>query len=214
MGSIKSVVGAASVTVSFRVNQTDRQTDFHTMTVPVYSPNLEIVARTHEEANSWCGAMGSGASNGASAQKTADDPVANLSAETQKALHSLPEAAKSELLAAWKKIASKDGSKDEAAAATKMQAMQRGNATRKAADVSKWGRTVFKQFDTDKNGKLDNKELSRALKALPKVKPVSMPAGAKFMSVEEVRFGRLTAYLCYAVCPSNRLCLASSVSDR
>lgn len=64
--------------------------------------------------------------------------------------------------------------------------MQRGNATRKAANISKWGRTVFVQFDTNKDGKLDKKELTRALKSLPKTKPKSMPPGAKFMSVDEM----------------------------
>ena len=49
-----------------------------------------------------------------------------------------------------------------------------------------WGKSVFEQFDTDKNGTLDNKELSRALKSLPKTKPTMMPPGAKFMSVEEM----------------------------
>ena len=33
--------------------------------------------------------------------------------------------------------------------------------------VQTWGKTVFAQFDTDKNGFLSNAELSRALKALP-----------------------------------------------
>ena len=33
--------------------------------------------------------------------------------------------------------------------------------------ISKWGKSVFRQFDTDKNGALTNKELARALKALP-----------------------------------------------
>ena len=45
---------------------------------------------------------------------------------------------------------------------------------------------LIPQFDTDKNGKLDNKELSRALKSLPKVKPKTMPADAKFMTVEQM----------------------------
>ena len=29
--------------------------------------------------------------------------------------------------------------------------------------IKSWGKSVFEQFDTDKNGVLDNKELSRAL---------------------------------------------------
>ena len=37
--------------------------------------------------------------------------------------------------------------------------------------VAEWGLSVFRQFDTDKDGKLSNKELSRALKSLPKTKP-------------------------------------------
>lgn len=45
---------------------------------------------------------------------------------------------------------------------------------------------VFDQFDTDKNGVLDNKELSRALKSLPKTKPTMMPPDAKFLSVDEM----------------------------
>ena len=52
--------------------------------------------------------------------------------------------------------------------------------------IAVWGRSVFEQFDTDKNGFLDNKELGRALKALPKTKPTLAPPDAKFMSVEEM----------------------------
>ena len=54
------------------------------------------------------------------------------------------------------------------------------------ASIKVWGTTVFHQFDTDKNGVLDSKELSRALKALPKTKPTRAPPGAKFMSVDEM----------------------------
>ena len=52
--------------------------------------------------------------------------------------------------------------------------------------IAAWGRSVFEQFDTDKNGVLDKKELGRALKALPKTKPTMAPPNAKFMSVEEM----------------------------
>ena len=52
--------------------------------------------------------------------------------------------------------------------------------------VADWGLSVFKQFDTDKDGKLSNKELSRALKSLPKTKPSTVSEGAKFQSVEEM----------------------------
>lgn len=54
------------------------------------------------------------------------------------------------------------------------------------AAIATWGKSVFEQFDTDKNGFLDNKELGRALKALPKTKPTSAPPNAKYMSVEEM----------------------------
>jgi len=52
--------------------------------------------------------------------------------------------------------------------------------------IAVWGKSVFEQFDTDKNGVLDTKELGRALKSLPKTKPTSAPPGAKFMSVEDM----------------------------
>jgi len=52
--------------------------------------------------------------------------------------------------------------------------------------IKSWGKSVFEQFDTDKNGVLDNKELSRALKSLPKTKPTMAPPNAKYMSVEEM----------------------------
>ena len=55
-----------------------------------------------------------------------------------------------------------------------------------SAAIQTWGRSVFEQFDTDKNGVLDGKELSRALKSLPKTKPTMLPPGAKFMSVDEM----------------------------
>ena len=45
---------------------------------------------------------------------------------------------------------------------------------------------MFAQFDTDKTGTISSKELSRALKALPKTKPASLPSGAKLMSVDEM----------------------------
>jgi len=54
------------------------------------------------------------------------------------------------------------------------------------ASIKVWGRKVFEQFDTDKNGQLDKTELTRALKALPKAKPTTAPPGAKYMSVEEM----------------------------
>lgn len=110
-----------------------------------------------------------------------------LSEETAKALEGMPDAAKEELKAQMAKMAGGGAAQsDEEKAAAKMQAMQRGNLTRKAANISKWGRTVFKQFDTNKDGKLDKKELTRALKSLPKTKPKSMPPGAKFQSVDEM----------------------------
>ena len=52
--------------------------------------------------------------------------------------------------------------------------------------IGQWGLSTFKQFDTDKNGKLSKKELSRALKSLPKTKPATIPEGAKFQSVDEM----------------------------
>ena len=119
------------------------------------------------------------------AAASAQPELAGLSADTTKALEGLPEAAKAELLAALK-TAKEEGSAKEDAAAAKLQAIQRGNNARAAADISKWGKSVFKQFDTDKNGKLSNKELTRALKSLPKVKPKTMPSDAKFMTVEQM----------------------------
>ena len=50
--------------------------------------------------------------------------------------------------------------------------------------VAKWGRSVFEQFDTDCNGVLDKKELSRALKSLPPTPPLSLPPGSEQMSVD------------------------------
>eukprot|EP01043_Picozoa_sp_COSAG02_P005367 COSAG02_NODE_144_length_34086_cov_65.390944_42_plen_121_part_01 len=35
-------------------------------------------------------------------------------------------------------------------------------------NVEKWGKSVFEQFDTDKDGGLSVKELTRALKSLPR----------------------------------------------
>ena len=78
------------------------------------------------------------------AAASAQPELAGLSAETKTALEGLPEEAKTELLNALKKEAASKGSAEDAAAA-KMQAMQRGNATRKAADISKWGKAVFAQ---------------------------------------------------------------------
>ena len=59
-------------------------------------------------------------------------------------------------------------------------------ASNDAKMIGQWGLSVFKQFDTDKNGKLSKKELARALKSLPKTKPASIPEGAKFQSVDEM----------------------------
>ena len=59
-------------------------------------------------------------------------------------------------------------------------------AAEAAVAVSTWGKSVFAQFDTDKTGTISSKELSRALKALPKTKPASLPSGAKLMSVDEM----------------------------
>lgn len=53
-------------------------------------------------------------------------------------------------------------------------------------ELYKWGSTVFDQFDLDKDGKLTNKELTAALKSLPKKRPKTMPKDAKFMSIEEM----------------------------
>jgi len=56
-------------------------------------------------------------------------------------------------------------------------------------EVARWGKTTFEQFDGNGDGKLNKKELSRALKSLPKTKPKSAPAGGesmKFMSVDEM----------------------------
>ena len=115
--------------------------------------------------------------------------ASSLSKETQEALKGMPEAAQSELKAMYEKQAPAEAKKDPAedAAAAKLQAIQRGNLQRnEAAGIDKWGKKVFEQFDTDKNGKLSNKELTRALKSLPKTKPQSAKPGAKFMSVEDM----------------------------
>ena len=53
-------------------------------------------------------------------------------------------------------------------------------------NVEKWGKSVFEQFDTDKDGGLSVKELTRALKSLPRTKPKNIPPGTKFMSVDEM----------------------------
>jgi len=53
-------------------------------------------------------------------------------------------------------------------------------------ELYSWGTTIFDQFDIDKDGKLTNKELTAALKSLPKKRPATMPKDAKFMSVEEM----------------------------
>ena len=45
---------------------------------------------------------------------------------------------------------------------------------------------MFAQFDTDKDGRLSTKELTRALKSLPKSKPKHIPPGTKFMSVDDM----------------------------
>jgi molecular chaperone DnaK (HSP70) len=115
--------------------------------------------------------------------------TAGLSDSTQKALDGMPESAKTELgaLLAKQTDAKKAADPAEAAAATKMQAIQRGNLQRnEAAGIEKWGKKVFEQFDTDKNGKLSCKELTRALKSLPKTKPVSAKPGTKYMSVDDM----------------------------
>ena len=52
--------------------------------------------------------------------------------------------------------------------------------------IEQWGKSVFQQFDTDKNGKLTPQELSAALKSLPRKKPKTIPPGAKFMSLDEM----------------------------
>ena len=52
--------------------------------------------------------------------------------------------------------------------------------------IEQWGKSVFEQFDTDKNGKLTPQELSAALKSLPRKKPKTIPPGAKFMSLDEM----------------------------
>ena len=52
--------------------------------------------------------------------------------------------------------------------------------------IEKWGKSVFEQFDTDKNGKLTPQELNAALKSLPRKKPKTIPPGAKFMSLDEM----------------------------
>ena len=59
-------------------------------------------------------------------------------------------------------------------------------ATKNQLQLEKWGRSVFAQFDTDKDGGLSVKELTRALKSLPRKKPKNIPPGAKFMSVDEM----------------------------
>ena len=52
--------------------------------------------------------------------------------------------------------------------------------------IAVWGKSIFEQFDTDRNGVLDQKELGRALKSLPKTKPTTAPPNCKYMSVEDM----------------------------
>jgi Ca2+-binding EF-hand superfamily protein len=52
--------------------------------------------------------------------------------------------------------------------------------------VAEWGKSVFTQFDTDKNGKLDKKELNEALRSLPRTKPKYAPKDTKFMSIGDM----------------------------
>jgi len=85
-------------------------------------------------------------------------------------------------------------------AATQIQSIQRAKSADKevqklkeegqlpgqirAKKIDEWGKSVFRQFDTDKDGKLSAKELTHALKSLPKTKPGKVPPGTKFQSVE------------------------------
>ena len=52
--------------------------------------------------------------------------------------------------------------------------------------VAEWGKSVFEQFDTDKNGQLDKAELNDALRSLPRTKPKYAPPGTKFMSIGDM----------------------------
>jgi Ca2+-binding EF-hand superfamily protein len=52
--------------------------------------------------------------------------------------------------------------------------------------VAEWGKTMFTQFDKDGNGKLDNKELSEAIKAIPRTKPKYAPKNTKYMSIGDM----------------------------
>jgi len=85
-------------------------------------------------------------------------------------------------------------------AATQIQSIQRAKSADKEVQklkedgklpgqirvkkIDEWGKSVFRQFDTDKDGKLSAKELTTALKLLPKTKPGKVPPGTKFQSVE------------------------------
>lgn len=51
-----------------------------------------------------------------------------------------------------------------------------------SCQVEKWGKSVFQQFDSNKDGKLSKAELTAALKSLPKKKPKTMPPGNEFGS--------------------------------
>jgi len=85
-----------------------------------------------------------------------------------------------------------EGGEELVGSATKIQSLYRGRQQRAAAaealkeQVAKWGQSTFEQFDGNKDGSLSKKELSRALKCLPKRKPRNVPEGTKFMSVDEM----------------------------
>lgn len=50
----------------------------------------------------------------------------------------------------------------------------------------RWATKVFDSFDTDKDGKLDAKELAASLQKLPKMRPFSLPPGTKMLTVDEL----------------------------
>jgi len=60
-------------------------------------------------------------------------------------------------------------------------------ALKRARDrIDKWGRRVFDQFDTNKDGILQREELMNALKTLPRVAKAPLPELTKLMTVDDM----------------------------
>jgi Ca2+-binding EF-hand superfamily protein len=124
--------------------------------------------------------MGAGAST--ASPTAAPDLVAALAALTKEA-QAVPMAEQTS--AQVKALADRLG--ELQAAANKIAANKAATETSaEGVSVAEWGLSVFKQFDTSKDGKISTKELARALKSLPKKKPEAMPEGAKFQGVDEM----------------------------